>query len=229
MSKGMNRVTLFGNLGADPELRKTPTGVSVLKVRMATTRSWLSKEGVREEDTQWHHVAIFGNRGEGLARILRKGSYLLVEGRLHTSSYEKDGSRRYRTEIHAEDVVLGGRGGHRPDAADDHELDAEAEAAGDAWADANVRPLHAPPPRPSEPHVPELQMSLETRAAPADEPDAREPTGKADRHDPEIFEAPPEAPRPGRGDGGNGAAEAPLPATRRKGRTPAGVPAAAAA
>lgn len=224
MSNGMNRVTLFGNLGADPELRKTPTGVSVLKVRMATTRSWLSKEGVREEDTQWHHVAIFGNRGEGLARILRKGSYLLVEGRLHTSSYEKDGSRRYRTEIHAEDVVLGGRGGHRPDAADDHELDGEADAAGDAWADANARPLHAPPPRPSDPHGPELQMSLEARTAPADEP-----TGKADRHDPEIFEAPPEAPKPGRGDGGNGAAEAPLPPARRKGRAPAGVPAAAAA
>src|SRR5262245_33328631 len=141
MSTGMNKVTLFGNLGVDPELRRTPSGASVLKVRLATNRTWMNKDGVREEDTQWHNVAIFGQRGEGLARVLRKGSYLLVEGRLHTSSYEKDGSRRYYTEIHAEDVILGGRGGRRPepDPVESHAIDVEAGAAADAWVDAHVR------------------------------------------------------------------------------------------
>jgi single-strand DNA-binding protein len=109
MSDGLNRVTLFGNLGVDPELRTLPSGRSLLKMRLATNESWINKEGVREERTEWHHVVMWGPRAEGLARILRKGSFLLVEGQIRTTSYEKDGEKRYFTDIHADNIVLGGR------------------------------------------------------------------------------------------------------------------------
>lgn len=109
MSDGMNRVTLLGNLGADPDLRYTPTGVAVLSMRLATSESWRDKNKELQERTEWHSVVVFGNRAEGLARVLRKGSGVLVEGGLRTSSYEKDGQVRSRTEVHAREVIFTGR------------------------------------------------------------------------------------------------------------------------
>lgn len=110
MSEGINRVMLLGNLGADPELRNTQSGNAVLNIRLATTESYLDKDKVRRERTDWHSVVVFGKRAEGLAKILRKGSSILVEGSLHTSSYEKDGQTRYKTEVMGKNVVLtGGR------------------------------------------------------------------------------------------------------------------------
>lgn len=110
MSDGINRVTLLGNLGADPELRQTQGG-AVLNLRLATTETWIDKNKEKRERTDWHSVTLWGKRGEALAGILRKGSQLLVEGRLSTSSYEKDGQKRYKTEVVATNVVLcGGRG-----------------------------------------------------------------------------------------------------------------------
>lgn len=111
MSGGMNRVYLLGNLGADPELRTTPGGQAILKLRMATTESYVDKGGQRQERTEWHQVSLWGKRGEALSKLLSKGSRLLVEGSIRTSSYEKDGEKRYRTEVVARDVFLcGGRG-----------------------------------------------------------------------------------------------------------------------
>jgi len=111
MSDGINRVTLLGNLGADPELRQTQGG-AVLNLRLATTETWIDKNKEKQERTDWHSVTLWGKRGEALAGILRKGSQLLVEGRLSTSSYEdRDGNKRYKTEVVASNVVLcGGRG-----------------------------------------------------------------------------------------------------------------------
>ncbi len=110
MSEGLNSVTLFGNLGADPELKQTSKG-PVLKMRLATNFSWFDKEKQqREEKTEWHDVAMFGRRAEALSKILTKGSRLLVKGHLSTSSWEKDGQKRYRTSVIADDVVLGGGG-----------------------------------------------------------------------------------------------------------------------
>ncbi len=109
MSDGMNRVILLGNLGADPELRYTTAGAAVLSFRMATTETWVDKDRVRQERTDWHSVVLFGTRAEPLAKILVKGAGVLVEGGLRTSSYEKDGQKRYKTEIHARDVCLLGR------------------------------------------------------------------------------------------------------------------------
>jgi single-strand DNA-binding protein len=112
MSEGLNRVMLLGNLGADPELRFTQGGQAVLNLRLATTETYLDKDKVRKERTDWHNVVIWGKRGEALAKILGKGSSIFVEGSLRTSSYDdRDGNKRYKTEVVAQNVLLtGGRG-----------------------------------------------------------------------------------------------------------------------
>ena len=117
MSDGMNKVILVGNLGADPELRVTPGGQAILKLRVATTESYLDKNNTRAERTEWHSVTVWGKRAEGLAKVLAKGDRICVEGGLRTSSYEKDGEKRYRTEVSASNVVL--CGGRRQGAAED--------------------------------------------------------------------------------------------------------------
>lgn len=119
MSEGINRVFLLGNLGADPELKVTQGGLSVLKLRLATTERYMDRNGVRQERTEWHSVVLWGKRAEALHKLLGKGSTILVEGSLRTSSYEdRDGTKRYKTEVNASNIVLaGGRGngGERQD------------------------------------------------------------------------------------------------------------------
>ena len=112
MAEGLNRVMLLGNLGADPELRYTQSGQAVLNMRLATTESYLDKNKVRQERTDWHNVVLWGKRGEALAKFLTKGSTIFVEGGLRTSSYDdKEGNKRYKTEVHATNIILaGGRG-----------------------------------------------------------------------------------------------------------------------
>lgn len=115
MAEGLNRVMLLGNLGADPELRFTQGGQAVLNIRVATTESYLDKDRVRKERTDWHNVVVWGKRGEALAKILGKGSSVFIEGALRTSSYDdRDGNKRYKTEIHATNVLLTGRGRGAP-------------------------------------------------------------------------------------------------------------------
>lgn len=112
MAEGFNRVLLLGNLGADPELKMTQGGMSVLKLRLATTERYQDKSGVWQDRTDWHSVVVWGKRGESLHKILAKGSNLFIEGSLRTSSYEdRDGNKRYKTEVIAKSVILGGRGG----------------------------------------------------------------------------------------------------------------------
>lgn len=112
MSEGMNKVILIGNLGADPELRMTQGGQALLKLRLATTESYLDKDNTRQERTEWHSVTLWGKRGEGLSKILKKGDRLCIEGGIRTTSYEKDNEKRYRTEVNATNVILcGSRGG----------------------------------------------------------------------------------------------------------------------
>jgi single-strand DNA-binding protein len=99
MAEGLNRVLLLGNLGADPELRVTPGGQAVLKLRLATNESYVDKNNVRQERTEWHRVTVWGRRAEALGKFLQKGDSLFIEGRLQTSSYEKNGEKRYSTDI----------------------------------------------------------------------------------------------------------------------------------
>ncbi len=112
--EGLNQVTLLGNLGADPELRMTSGGQAVLKLRLATSQTYVDKDKRRQERTEWHSVVVWGKRAEGLAKLLGKGSRLLVAGRLQTQSWEDAaGQKRYRTEVVANDVLLQGGGPDR--------------------------------------------------------------------------------------------------------------------
>jgi single-strand DNA-binding protein len=120
MAEGLNRVILIGNLGQDPELRFTQSNQGVLSLRMATTESYFdSNTKERKEKTEWHSVVVWGKRGEGLNKILSKGSRICVEGRLQTRSWEdKQGNKRYTTEVVANNVLLlGGRGEGRGEGA----------------------------------------------------------------------------------------------------------------
>lgn len=111
MAEGLNRVMLLGNLGADPELRMTSGGQAVLKLRLATTENYMDKNRQRQERTEWHNVVIWGKRAEALSKILTKGSRIFVEGGLRTSSYDdRDGNKRYRTEIVCSNILLQGQG-----------------------------------------------------------------------------------------------------------------------
>lgn len=108
MSNGLNKVMLMGNLGADPELKSLNGGQSVLKLNLATTESFKDKNNAWKERTEWHRVTVWGKRAEALAGILSKGATVFVEGSLHTSSYEKNGEKRYSTEINAQNIILAG-------------------------------------------------------------------------------------------------------------------------
>jgi len=145
MAEGLNRVLLLGNLGADPELRMTGGGQAVLKMRLATSETYLDRNRVRQERTEWHNVVVWGRRAEALSKFLTKGSRLFIEGGLRTSSYEdRDGNRRYRTEVVANNVILaggGGRGGSRGDdygpPPDDVREPARAGGSGNGYGDAD--------------------------------------------------------------------------------------------
>ena len=109
----VNKVILLGNLGADPEVRFTPGGQAVANFRMATTDYWMDKaSGQRQERTEWHRVVVWGKQAELCGEYLKKGRQCYVEGRLQTREWQdKDGQKRYTTEIVANQVVfLGGRG-----------------------------------------------------------------------------------------------------------------------
>jgi len=114
MARGVNKVILVGHLGADPETRAMPSGMTVANLRLATTENWKDKQsGENQERTEWHSVALFGRLGEIAAEYLRKGSQVYIEGRLRTRKWQdKEGRDRYTTEIIGSEMqMLGGRGG----------------------------------------------------------------------------------------------------------------------
>ena len=114
MARGVNKVILVGNLGADPETRYTAGGSAVTNVRLATTDSWKDKQsGEQQERTEWHRVVFWGRLAEICAEYLRKGSQIYVEGRIQTRKWQdKDGQDRWSTEIVGNEMqMLGGRGG----------------------------------------------------------------------------------------------------------------------
>lgn len=113
-SRGINKVILVGNLGADPETRYMPSGGAVTNLRLATSESWKDKQsGEMQERTEWHRVVLFNRLGEVAAEYLRKGSQVYIEGQIRTRKWQgNDGQDRYTTEIVASEMqMLGGRGG----------------------------------------------------------------------------------------------------------------------
>lgn len=119
---GMNRVLLLGNLGANPELRFTASGTAVLNFRLATSETFVDRNKEPQSRTDWHNIVVWGARAQGLSKVLVKGTMVLVEGGLRTSSFEKDGVKRYKTEVHARDIHLVGR---RPPSDDSSPMGAE--------------------------------------------------------------------------------------------------------
>ena len=100
MSRGINKVILIGNLGGDPDTRFLPNGNAVTNITLATSDSWRDRQtGQMQERTEWHRVTFFGKIAEIAGQYLRKGSKVYVEGRLQTREWEKDGIKRYTTEV----------------------------------------------------------------------------------------------------------------------------------
>ena len=109
----VNKVILVGNLGRDPELRSTPSGQSLAKFSVATTRRWRDRDGNRQEQTEWHNIVCWGRQAEIAGQYLTKGKQVYIEGRLQTDSWEdrETGKKMYRTEIVCDNFqMLGSRG-----------------------------------------------------------------------------------------------------------------------
>lgn len=102
---------VFGNLTRDPELKTLPSGTNVCSFSLATNRVYNDRDGKRQEATEYHNVVVFGRQAETTNQYLKKGSSAYVEGRLQTRSWETDGNKQYRTEIVADRVQFGPRGG----------------------------------------------------------------------------------------------------------------------
>ena len=114
MARGINKVIIVGNLGADPETRYMPSGSAVTNLSVATSEQWKDKQtGEQKERTEWHKVAMFNRLAEIAAEYLRKGSQVYIEGKLRTRKWQdRDGNDRWTTEVIADEMqMLGGRGG----------------------------------------------------------------------------------------------------------------------
>lgn len=108
----LNKAIVIGNLTRDPELRSLPSGIKVCTFSLATNRVWKDKNGARQESTDYHNVVVFGRQAETVAQYMKKGSSILVEGRMQTRSWEDktSGEKKYRTEIVADRTQFGPKG-----------------------------------------------------------------------------------------------------------------------
>lgn len=114
----LNKLLLIGNLGKDPEVRFTSGGRAVARFPVATSEQWTDQNGERQERTEWHNVVVWGKQAETCGQYLAKGRQVFIEGSVRTRQYDdKDGNKRYITEVIAQRVqFLGGRGGDAPPA-----------------------------------------------------------------------------------------------------------------
>ena len=117
--KGINKVILLGNLGADPETKHLPSGVAVTNLSVATSESWKDKQtGEQKDRTEWHRVSLFGKLAEIASQYLHKGSQVYIEGKNRTRKWQdKEGNDRYTTEVIADEMQM--LGGKRPANNDD--------------------------------------------------------------------------------------------------------------
>lgn len=108
----LNKALIIGNLTRDPETKALPSGIQVCSFSVATNRVWTDKNGAKQENVDYHNVVVFGRQAENVGKYLKKGSSVLVEGRMQTRSWDAtDGSKKYRTEIIADRVQFGPRRG----------------------------------------------------------------------------------------------------------------------
>lgn len=124
MARGVNKVILIGNLGRDPELTYTPSGLAIAKFSLATTEGRKNQEGVWTDHTEWHRIVIFGKTAETAGQYLTKGSQVFIEGRIAYGSYEREGVKVNTTDIIVSTMqMLGGKGGGG----------GESRGGGDSW------------------------------------------------------------------------------------------------
>jgi single-strand DNA-binding protein len=136
---GVNKAILIGNLGSDPELRHTPNGTPVANFNIATTEQWTSKTGERGERTEWHRIVCWSRLAEICNEYLTKGKQVYIEGRIQTRQWEdRDGNKRYTTEIIAQTMQMLGRPGDRPQAPSGDGPTYESEAYSESGAGAGV-------------------------------------------------------------------------------------------
>lgn len=107
----LNKAMVYGNLTRDPELKALPSGMQVCSFSVATNRVYNDRDGKRQEAADYHNIVVFGKQAENSAKYLFKGNGVFVEGRMQTRSWEKDGQKQYRTEIIADRVQFGPKGG----------------------------------------------------------------------------------------------------------------------
>lgn len=105
----LNKAIIIGNLTRDPEMRALPSGTPIANFAVATSRIWKDKNGTKQEDTQYHNVVVFGPQADSIGQYLKKGSNVLVEGRMQTRSWDSPEGKKYRTEIVADRVQFGPR------------------------------------------------------------------------------------------------------------------------
>ena len=141
----VNKVILVGNLGRDAELRYTPGGAAVATLNMATTEVWNDKAGQKQEKTEWHRVVLWGKSAETLSEYLTKGKQIYVEGRLQTRQWDdKDGNKRYTTEIRGDRIVLLSGGGGGMGAGRSQGRSAGAGAGAGAGGGEHMEPMGEP-------------------------------------------------------------------------------------
>tara|TARA_R110002096_G_scaffold46751_6_gene125137 strand:- start:863 stop:1333 length:471 start_codon:yes stop_codon:yes gene_type:complete len=147
MARGINKVIVVGNVGADPETRYMPSGSAVTNLTVATNESWKDKQtGEKKERTEWHRVAMFNRLAEIAAEYLRKGSQVYIEGKLRTRKWQdKDGNDRYTTEIIADEMqMLGGRGGSGGDFGGGSQGGSQGGSRGGSQGGGNAPPQPGP-------------------------------------------------------------------------------------
>lgn len=138
----LNKVIIYGNLTRDPELRTLPSGGQVASLSVATNRTYKDKGGVKQEQTEFHNVVAFGKQAELLGQYVKKGKALLIEGRLQTRSWDKDGVKQYRTEIIMEQFQFGVDGA--PSTQREVAPKVEAAPQGIEWPEDDINPEDIP-------------------------------------------------------------------------------------
>ncbi|MFL1516029.1 single-stranded DNA-binding protein [Pseudomonas prosekii] len=175
MARGVNKVILVGTCGQDPEVRYLPNGNAVTNLSLATSEQWTDKQtGQKVEKTEWHRVSMFGKVAEIAGEYLRKGSQVYIEGKLQTREWEKDGIKRYTTEIVVDMQgtmqLLGGR----PQQGD------QQQGGGGNYQQS------APAPRQQQAPRPQQQSAPQQRQAPAPQQAAPQPAPDFDSFDDDI-------------------------------------------
>ncbi len=147
----LNKAMIYGNLTRDPEMKALPSGMNVTSFSLATNRVYNDRDGKKQEQVEYHNIAVFGRQAETVNQYLKKGSAAYVEGRLQTRSWEKDGVKQYRTEVIADRVQFGPRSGG----------DAGAGAPAQASAPASSAPADDGGKAPAAPEYPTEDINPE--------------------------------------------------------------------